>query len=180
MSMSTPLNNLPLKTQTSNEENTDLNDPMVQDVLNEFQEELLMSQKPNTSSTQQVNTQSTPPPPPMPHPPQNIHSQPPYPPHLPPYPPPHMHIPPPPIHYRPLQNKQSENQFPYNLYNMEILQKTLIILIVVILIYSSCILPLLYDKVPCYVSDFMESYDFFIKSMIIFIAIYFLFIFEFI
>ena len=168
--MSTPLNNLPLKTQNSNDENNDINDPMVQDVLNEFQEELIMSQKPNTHQQQSMPAPMPTTPPPMP-PPQHhqhyIHNIPPPP------------IPPPPMH--PMYNKKEENkQFPYNLVNIDILQKVLIIVIVTILIYSSNILPLVYDKLPSYLSDFMEVYDFFIKSFVIFIAIYVLFIFEFI
>ena len=167
--MSTPLNNLPLKTQNSNDENNDINDPMVQDVLNEFQEELIMSQKPNTqqqSMSQPLPPQMPPPMPPQQHPSHQQHYM-------------HNNIPPPPIH--PMYNKKEENkQFPYNLVNIEILQKVLIIVIVTILIYSSNILPLLYDKLPSYLSDFMEVYDFFIKSFVIFIAIYVLFIFEFI
>ena len=44
--MSTPVNTLPLKTQQSNiSETNDINDPLVQDVLNEFQEELMISKQ---------------------------------------------------------------------------------------------------------------------------------------
>ena len=42
--MSTPLNNLPLKTQIQGD-NTDLQDPLVKDVLKEFEEELAASKK---------------------------------------------------------------------------------------------------------------------------------------
>lgn len=45
--MSTPISTLPLKTQQTNVGDTnDINDPLVQDVLSEFQEELMMSKQP--------------------------------------------------------------------------------------------------------------------------------------
>ena len=43
--MATPINNLPLRTQISTDEQKDIQDPMVQDVLKEFQEELNASNR---------------------------------------------------------------------------------------------------------------------------------------
>jgi hypothetical protein len=186
--MSTPLNNLPLKTQTPNDENSDLNDPMVQDVLNEFQEELLMSQKPQQHQMQQPQQHQQ-----QPQQQQQQLSQ-----SLSPPTQQQMNMYQQPIHashpslstpliphqqsnmYRNGNNKEDDKPFPYNLINIEILQKTLIILIIIILTYSSNVLPLLYDKLPDCVSDILETYDFFIKSVFIFVTIYILFIMQFI
>jgi hypothetical protein len=184
MSMSTPLNNLPLKTQPTNDETSDMNDPMVQDVLNEFQEELLISQK---SSPQQMQHQT------LHHQPNQSPQQ--MPQSISPNIPQQMNMYPQPTHTvhpslpiqhnspmtqpqfmnNKIKNRDDDKPFPYNLIDTEILQKTLIILIIIILTYSSNVLPFLYDKLPDYISDIIESYDFFIKSIFIFFTIYILF-----
>jgi len=69
--MSTPVNTLPLKTQQSNISDTnDINDPLVQDVLNEFQEELMIS-KQHAPPLQHMHHQQ----PPMMMPPQQQYHQ---------------------------------------------------------------------------------------------------------
>lgn len=51
--MATPINNLPLRTQISTDEQKDIQDPMVQDVLKEFQEELNASNRIQQQQVQQ-------------------------------------------------------------------------------------------------------------------------------
>ena len=84
--MSTPISTLPLKTQPSNTaEANDINDPVVQDVLNEFQDELMMSKKSAMPQHPQMPPmppqQSYPPPQHSPQYPQQMYPHPPiYPP----------------------------------------------------------------------------------------------------
>lgn len=68
IAMSTPINNIPLKTTNDNKED-DSNDPLVQDVLKEFENEIL-SQKKNDIPQQPIHQQQYQPPP------QIIHQQP--------------------------------------------------------------------------------------------------------
>jgi hypothetical protein len=109
--MSTPLSNLPLKTQKIPEStDNDINDPMVQDVLNEFQEELIVnSQKPINEFKQPQMQQ-----PQM----QNIHTQ-----------------------QQMYNIKYNANQNNYNQYlNIDIAKKiTIIIILVMVIIYSNII-----------------------------------------
>lgn len=175
MSMSTPLNTLPLRTQTTNEEGSDISDPMVQDVLNEFQSELMMSQKseqPQHMQPQQVQQ------------PQQQAQQP----YQQPYQQPSHLQPPPPMPYQsssayyPPQytHKKKSQDFPYSLIDTEILQKTVIIIIIVILVYHTGLLFTMYEKLPLYVSELCEKFDMYIKILLIFVIIYALFVFSYI
>lgn len=154
-SMSTPLNNLPLKTQKNVETNdNDINDPMVQDVLNEFQEELIINSKENTYN----------PPPPQQPPPQhqpqmqNIHSQ------------------------QQMYNiKYNNNQQGYQQYlNVDIAKKITIITIIVVIITYSNLLQTIYEKLPASVFELIEHYDIYIKGFILFIILYVLSLFDYI
>jgi len=173
--MSTPLNTLPLRTQTTNEEGSDISDPMVQDVLNEFQSELMMSQKseqPQHMQPQQVQQ------------PQQQAQQP----YQQPYQQPSHLQPPPPMPYQsssayyPPQytHKKKSQDFPYSLIDTEILQKTVIIIIIVILVYHTGLLFTMYEKLPLYVSELCEKFDMYIKILLIFVIIYALFVFSYI
>ena len=151
--MSTPLNNLPLKTQKNVETNdNDINDPMVQDVLNEFQEELIVNSK-------QENSYNPPPqqPPPQ-HQPQNIHSQ------------------------QQMYNiKYNNNQQGYQQYlNVDIAKKITIITIIVVIITYSNLLQTIYEKLPASVFELIEHYDIYIKGFILFIILYVLSLFDYI
>jgi hypothetical protein len=151
--MSTPLNNLPLKTQQSNEEISDINDPMVQDVLNEFQEELMMSKKPL-----------------QPHPLQQSHPS-----------PQHASQPsqlPQSMQYYPQApiNKYSINynndKFPYNYIDMELIKKTLAVVIITILLFNTNIMHMIYEKLPPYAYDIAISFDVYVKGLTLFVILY--------
>jgi hypothetical protein len=160
--MSTPINTLPLKTQQTNVgDSNDINDPLVQDVLSEFQEELMMSKQPKPPQIspdqlmyqqqmmqqqqmqqQQLQRQQQPPPP-TPH---NI-------------------------------NKY-DNISSY--LDIEVAKKSLILVIVSLIIYNSGIINIIYEKLPDYLQDNLNSFDIYIKSISLFLIIYVLSFFEYI
>jgi hypothetical protein len=160
--MSTPINTLPLKTQQTNvSDSNDINDPLVQDVLSEFQEELMMSKQPKPPQIspdqlmyqqqmmqqqqmqqQQLQRQQQPPPP-TPH---NI-------------------------------NKY-DNISSY--LDIEVAKKSLILVIVSLIIYNSGIINIIYEKLPEYLQDNLNSFDIYIKSISLFLIIYVLSFFEYI
>lgn len=178
--MSTPLNTLPLRTQTTNEEGSDISDPMVQDVLNEFQSELMMSQKSEQVQHQQPQHMQ----PQQVQQPQQQAQQP----YQQPYQQPSHLQPPPPMPYQPSSayyppqytHKKKSQDFPYSLIDTEILQKTVIIIIIVILVYHTGLLFTMYEKLPLYVSELCEKFDMYIKILLIFVIIYALFVFSYI
>ena len=173
--MSTPISTLPLKTQSSSTtEVNDINDPVVQDVLNEFQDELMMSKQ--SKSPQQ------------PHP-LSQHSQHSYPP-MPPMPPPHSQHPQHP--YSPLsQHSQHHSYPPYpsqskydsmsgiSAYlDIEVAKRSLIFVILAVIIYHSGIINTVYEKLPDNLQDNLNSFDIYIKSISLFSIIYVLSFFE--
>lgn len=182
MSMSTPLNTLPLKTQQT-EDASDINDPMVQDVLNEFQEELLMSNKKN-DQMQQVQH--------VPQMPQM--SQ-------------HMQMPqmsqqmqngqqmPQQVNHVPQIPKQvsqqapygqkytinyNQNSFPYQYLNIDVAKQTLIIVILAILIFHTSLMEMIYEKMPIYIQDIIQNFDVYVRGIVLFIVLYTLTILEYI
>lgn len=177
MSMSTPLNNLPLKTQHTNEDANDIQDPMVQDVLNEFQEELnssknivqLQSQHAQMAQsqaqaqaqaqtqaqahiqqmTQQISYQNAPKP--------YTQQQ----------------------NYYPNSNKYTieyndNNKFPYNYIDIDLIKKIAIIVIVVMLVYCTDIFLSLYHKLPDNISDVVFRFDIYVRSVVLFLILYML------
>jgi hypothetical protein len=159
--MSTPISTLPLKPQSSGEMN-DINDPVVQDVLNEFQDELMMSKqsKSHPSMPQQqpqypsIPQQSYPPLPP--HPPHSQHHQ------YPPYP------------------SQSKYDSISAYIDTEVAKKSLILVILAVIIYHSGIINTVYEKLPDNLQDNLTSFDIYIKSISLFSIIYVLSFFEYI
>lgn len=154
--MSTPINTLPLKTQQSNiSETNDINDPLVQDVLNEFQEELMIS-KQHAPQSQHMHQQ-----PPMP-PQQQYHNQ----------------------QYQQQQHsnyKNNLNKSDYSTYlDTEIAKKSLILVIISLIIYNSGIINTVYEKLPDYLQDNLNNFDIYIKSLSLFAIIYVLSFFEYI
>lgn len=151
--MSTPVNNLPLKTQQNTEQtDNDINDPMVQDVLNEFQEELAVNNKPeNISKSPQVNQSSPQQMYQSPSQMQNIHTQ------------------------QQMYNIKYNNQQGYHQYlNVDIAKKITIITIIVMIITYSNLLYMLYEKLPSSIFEIIEQYDIYIKGTLIFIILYIL------
>lgn len=157
-SMSTPLNNLPLKTQKNIETNdNDINDPMVQDVLNEFQEELAINNKHEPIYKAPIMNQVPPQvyesPPQM----QNIHSQ------------------------QQMYNIKYNNQQGYQQYlNVDVAKKTTIIVLIVIIIVFTNILLTIYEKLPSNIFELIEPFDIYIRCILLFIIIYILSILDYI
>jgi hypothetical protein len=180
--MSTPINTLPLKTQHAGGANAaggtgatdmnDINDPIVQDVLNEFQEELMISKQPKSSQQQQSQYMPQMLPPHSQHPP---HPQ--YPPHQ-----PHMPPSPYPSHQSPMlyppHNSKYDNISSY--LDTDVAKKSLILVILAIIIYHSGIINTVYEKMPDYLQENLTNFDIYIKSISLFTIIYVLSFFEYI
>lgn len=172
--MSTPISTLPLKTQqvnsTASADVNDINDPIVQDVLNEFQEEL------RHSSNQSKSYPPMPPPNHQipqqhPHMPQPNHQMPPMPPTQ-------------PMMY-PSQNwsgKSNGNRYDSiaSYLDIEVAKRSLILVIVSLIIYHSGIINVAYEKMPDYLQDNLTNFDIYIKSASLFSIIYVLSFFEYI
>jgi hypothetical protein len=186
--MSTPTSTLPMKTDNITDQ-SDINDPVVQDVLNEFREELTNSKKkdeykqsPSHNSQQGYNPMVS-------HdmfPPQH----PPHPPH-----PQHPQHPQHPYQSSPLNNsyqsqphhKNGHNQYSHQMYSdtfpyfnvdFDIIKKNLIIVIIALLIYNTGLINTLYEKAPEYLQDNLLSFDIYIRSITYFIVLYILYILE--
>ena len=168
--MSTPISTLPLKTQQSNTgDANDINDPIVQDVLNEFQEELMISKQPKTPQISQQQQQML-----MQQQHQQmlmqqqqqqmLHQQPPMPP-------------------MPSGNgSNSLNKYDSisSYLDTEVAKKSLILVIIAVIIYHSGIINTLYEKMPEYLQDNLNTFDIYIKSISLFSIIYVLSFFEYI
>ena len=172
--MSTPISTLPMKTQQGTggaSDANDINDPIVQDVLNEFQEELLLSKQPRTTQAQQP-----------PYIPQSPHPQ-----HQPPHQPQHasQHPQHPPM--SPHYPSYSSSPYGYSKYDnissyldTEVAKKSLILVILAVIIYHSGIINTVYEKMPDYLQDNLTNFDIYIKSASLFSIIYVLSFFEYI
>jgi hypothetical protein len=176
--MSTPINTLPLKTQQSNTgDANDINDPIVQDVLNEFQEELMISKQPKTPQIsqqqmlmqqQQQQQQML-----MQQQQQMLHQQPP--------------MPPMPHNASSNGSNGSNGRNSLNKYDSissyldtEVAKKSLILVIIAVIIYHSGIINTVYEKMPDYLHDNLNTFDIYIKSISLFSIIYVLSFFEYI
>jgi len=149
-SMSTPLNNLPLKTQKNIEStDNDINDPMVQDVLNEFQEELSVNiNKPIIQQPIQVQQPQM----------QNIQTQ--------------QQM------YNIKYNNYNQDYNKY--LNVDIAKKITITTIIVMIITYSNLLQIIYEKLPASILESIDIYDIYIKGSVIFIILYVLSLFDYI
>ena len=157
--MATPLTNIPLKTQHSGD-NNELQDPLVQDVLKEFEEEIAASKK-NTQQQQMQQMQQMQQQQQMMQP-QMMQPQQQYP------------------QNQSLNNYQQQlNFFPKkNLIDYNLARKALIITIIVLLLNYTQIFSLIYEKLPANLNSISIAYDFYIKGSILFIALYILFLYE--
>lgn len=168
--MSTPISTLPLKTQPSTEAN-DINDPVVQDVLNEFQDELMMSKQSKSANAANAANATMPQHPQMPP-----HSYPPMPPHPSQYPyPQHPHSQP-----SSMYPSQSKYDSVSAYVDTEVAKKSLILVILAVIIYHSGIINTVYEKLPDNLQDNLANFDIYIKSVSLFSIIYVLSFFEYI
>jgi hypothetical protein len=158
--MSTPITTLPLKTQQTNVDNNDINDPIVQDVLNEFQEELMNSKQPNKSQQMQQQQQNM-----LQMQQQMLLQQPP------------MINQPPNYNSRNYVNKY-DNISAYA--DVDIAKRSLILVILSLIIYHSGIINNVYEKLPDYLQDNLNNFDIYIKSASFFSVIYILSFFDYI
>lgn len=145
MNMMTSLENIPLKT-SSTPTNDDSEDPLVKDILNEF--------------NQEVNNQP---------PPSNInHQQHPQPP-----PPPNDYVINNPNSCQ-IRSRQSlpTPQKNSSLYNEDFLRKSAIIIIIIAFIFSPFIYNSIIEKLPIQLSNLLTTYDFYFKLFLVFIVIY--------
>jgi len=153
----------------------DINDPIVQDVLNEFQEELMLSKQPRTpqaqqppyiplSPQQQSQSQQSQ----QSHSPHALHASqhPPMSPHYPSYP------------SSPYGYSKYDNISSY--LDTEVAKKSLILVILAVIIYHSGIINTVYEKMPDYLQDNLNNFDIYIKSASLFSIIYVLSFFEYI
>jgi hypothetical protein len=172
--MSTPINTLPLKTQQTNIDANDINDPIVQDVLNEFQEELLSSKQGNKSPMQMPSQQM--------QQMQLLQQQ------------QQMQL----LQQQqqmqgmqggqqgmqglPPNSKNNQNKFDNmsSYLDIEVAKKSLILVIISLIIYNSGIINMMYEKMPDYLQDNLNNFDIYIKSASLFSIIYVLSFFEYI
>jgi hypothetical protein len=170
--MSTPINTLPLKTQQTNIDANDINDPIVQDVLNEFQEELHSSKQMNKAPMQMPSQQM-----------QLLQQQ-------------QMQQ----MQQQQQQQQQqqlllqqqqmqggllpvsknNQNKFDNmsSYLDIEVAKKSLILVIISLIIYNSGIINTMYEKMPEYLQDNLNNFDIYIKSASLFTIIYILSFFE--
>jgi hypothetical protein len=135
MNMTTSIDNIPMKTNRNEITPDDSDDPMVKDILSEFEQELSNQQPVPKEEPKYIINNS----------------------------------PPPPIKPQPTQNKSS------GYYNEEFIRKTAIIIIVIALIFSPMIFSSLIEKLPANISGIVDDYNFYIKLILSFIAIYLFF-----
>lgn len=134
--MTTSIDNIPMKTNTNDIPNDDSDDPIVKNILDEFQQEL-NSQKPIIPTI----------------------------PHIKPY-----------IINNPIPSPIITPPKKINSYiNEEFIRKTTIIIIIIALIFSPFLFTTIVSKFPSNMSTFFEDYNFYIKLILVFIAIYLLF-----
>lgn len=154
MSMSTPINNLPLKTSQSEQ---DIDDPMIQNVLKEFENEMIGNTPPE--QTYQI------------HVPQPSQQQ---------IPELAQHTP----QYVNQQNIQAQEGIKFNsvtkksLVNIEIAKKAMIITALMYLIYSSNVLQYVMKMLPASVLVHISGKECILNTLMIFSIIYSLMYFE--
>ena len=144
MNMTTKIENIPFKTNNADIAD-DSNDPMVQDILNEFQHEI------------QLNEESL-----KPKPDYDINYTPPQ--------QPQQQQQPTRQQQQPQKNKKSSNNTISSYYNEEYIRKSAIIIIIIALIFSPIIYNSIFSKNKY--ADFFEENNFYIKLALCFIFLY--------
>ena len=151
--MSTPIKNLPLKTTQQNE--NDIEDPLIQGVLKEFEDTVM------------ANTQPPQQPPPQPSPP----------------PPQHVEYTPPPVMPEPVNmnhldynSKGSDKK----LFDLETLKRATIVTIILVLFQNNSILNIGLSRLPSSVTNHITGREIIMNSFIVFVIVYTLMYFDFI
>ncbi len=152
MNMTTNIANIPMKTSKMNN-NDDSEDPIVKDILQEFQEELKQNQNSIPSTSNNNNNYEI-----------NYN------------PPPQQEQ----LQFQPSQQQLKTPQLQpqkqiggfMKYYNQDILIKTAIIITIIAFVFSPTIFNTIIDKIPATFSQLLLQYDFYIKIIISFIFIY--------
>lgn len=159
--MTTRLDDIPLKTIKTPNDNyaDDSDDPMVKDILNEFQQELQVNnrQQPQQAYAPQQPYQPPHQPQPQPQPSQQSNYK---------------------INYA--DNNPKKTKQPFSYYNEEFLKKTTIIILISFLIFSPLFFSFIIEKLPVFAVPIVETYELYIKLLLLFIIIYGLFLHDFI
>jgi hypothetical protein len=132
--MTTNIANIPMKTNLNEIPQDDSDDPMVKDILNEFQQEM---------NNQEVIKENAP-----------VYV---------------INNPIEPIKTQKIINKSN------NYYNEEFVKKSAIIIVIIAFIFSPVIFSSIIDKLPLNLSVLLEDYNYYIKLIFAFIAIYLMF-----
>jgi len=151
MNMTTSLDNIPLKTSNTDNLIDDSNDPIVKDILNEFEKEL----KVNTQQPQQLSSQPAKPNEYVVNYQQSLQT------------PQVCGIP-------AKKNKTNSNGY----YNEEFLRKSAIIVVIIAFIFSPVIFATILDKIPESIKDLVDNNNYYIKLLLSFVAIYLLYHFQ--
>ena len=144
--MITSIEKIPLKQSVNNSNNDDLTDPMVKDVLNEFEKELSLQEK---QSKYVINDQ-----PPLQQQQQQYQ------------PSPQQQYQPPPLVIK------KQDPISKNYIDNELITKAFIICIIIAIIINPYIYDTLISKIPENISNIFISYNYIIKIIILFIVIY--------
>lgn len=149
--MTTSVDNIPMKTNVG-AKTDDSDDPVVKDILNEFQQELKIN------NGYEINYESSSVVPP-------VQAQ------VPISPPPQVQQYQRPVNQQPMMKVNTNKSF----YNEEYARKAAIIIIIIGIIFSPIIYNSIVERVPSSLMGLFISYDFYIKSLIAFVAIYLLY-----
>lgn len=132
--MTTNIANIPMKTNLNEIPQDDSDDPMVKDILNEFQQEM---------NNQELMKETAP-----------VYV---------------INNPIEPIKTQKIINKSN------NYYNEEFVKKSAIIIVIIAFIFSPVIFSSIIEKLPLNLSVLLEDYNYYIKLILAFIAIYLMF-----
>ena len=146
--MITSIDKIPLKTSGANI-TEDMDDPIVKDVLNEFEKELSMNEQTIKNNYQINNNSQYQPQQPIQQPIQQPMQQ----------------------QYQPSYQSQQQQQ-PINYIDNVLITKTFIICIVVAIIINPYIYNTIISKIPDNISIILDSYNYIIKIILAFITLY--------
>jgi hypothetical protein len=157
--MTTNIDNIPMKTN-SGVKVDDSDDPIVKDILNEFQQELKINNgyQINYDSSSQSPASS---PSPSPSPSVPMSNQ------------PQVQQYQKPVMQQPMIKSNNKSY-----YNEEYVRKSAIIIIIIGMIFSPIIYDSIIEHIPSTFTGLFTSYNFYIKSFIAFIAIYLLYLYK--
>lgn len=160
--MSTPLNNLPLNTQQPQQiDNSDLQDPLVQDVLKEFEQEVAAARN-SRQYTQQM-------------PPQQMPQQ-----QMPPQQMPQQQMPPQQVPSYPNINYPTQYQTNKSYFDINIIKKSVIFSIIAVFIFYPGFMDILINKLPESIMLSFNKFDIYIRFILLALLYYGIIFFDYI